>query len=263
MDANTLEHASKHHSSSSGHSTLLSSVHHSTRFTFAASTPVNTLNFGTDTPLFKEPPMPPNPAPVLKPPSSRVVENVSFADAAKSLLRVNIPTQKPATQESAAQKSPTPKPATPKPPPSPKSQRTARKLQGYHPVQLLNHLPELSYGHLKMNLVSIYARNTLHERKLFFQNLHEFFFTGSELIIGGDFNCVDSNQDKYGGNVDTGFVGRQELAKLKSDFYLTDIWQKKNPRLLQFTWTNVGATIACRLDKFLISKNLMESTRTC
>ena len=233
MDANTLEHASKHHSSSSGHSTVLSSVHHSTGFTFAAPTPVNTLNFGTDTPLFKEPPTPPNPAPVLKPSSSRVVENVSFADAAKSLLRVNIPTQKPATQESAAQKSPTPKPATPKPaapkpatpkpPPSPKSQRTARKLQGYHPVQLLNHLPELSYGHLKMNLVSIYAPNTLCERKLFFQNLHEFFFTGSELIIGGDFNCVDSNQDKYGGNVDTGFVGRQELAKLKSDFYLTDI----------------------------------------
>ena len=158
MDANTLEHASKHHSSSSGHSTVLSSVHHSTGFTFAAPTPVNTLNF-----------------------------------------------------------------ATPKPPPSPKSQRTARKLQGYHPVQLLNHLPELSYGHLKMNLVSIYAPNTLCERKLFFQNLHEFFFTGSELIIGGDFNCVDSNQDKYGGNVDTGFVGRQELAKLKSDFYLTDI----------------------------------------
>ena len=90
----------------------------------------------------------------------------------------------------------------------------------------------VSYGHLKMNLVSIYAPNTLRERKLFFQNLHEFFFTGSELIIGGDFNCVDSNQDKYGGNVDTGFVGTQELAKLKSDFYLTDIWRKKNPRLL-------------------------------
>ena len=99
VDANTLEHASHHHSSSSGHSTVLSSVHHSTGFTFAAPTPVNTLNF-----------------------------------------------------------------ATPKPPPSPKSQRTARKLQGYHPVQLLNHLPQLSYGHLKMNLVSIYAPNTLCEK---------------------------------------------------------------------------------------------------
>ena len=46
---------------------------------------------------------------------------------------------------------------------------------------------------------------------------------------------MDSNQDKYGGNVDTSFVGRQELAKLKSDFYLTDVWRKTNPRVLQYT----------------------------
>lgn len=85
----------------------------------------------------------------------------------------------------------------------------------------------VSYGHLKINLISIYAPNTLRERKLFFQNLHEFFFTGSELIIGGDFNCIDSQKDKYGGNFDTGFVGKQEISKLKSDFYLTDIWWKK------------------------------------
>ena len=121
----------------------------------------------------------------------------------------------------------------------------------------------VSYGHLKINLVSIYAPNTSHERKPFFQNLHEFFFTGFELINGGDFNCIDSQKDKYSGNFDTGFVVKQKLSKLKSDFYLTDIWRKKNPRIIQFTWMNANATIACRLDKFLISKNLMQSTRSC
>ena len=60
-----------------------------------------------------------------------------------------------------------------------------------------------------VNLGSICVPNTLCERKLSFQNLHEFFFTGSELIIGGDFNCIDSQRDKYGGNFDTGFVGKQ------------------------------------------------------
>ena len=114
------------------------------------------------------------------------------------------------------------------------------------------------YGHLKINQVSIYAPNTLRKRKLFSQNLHEFFFTGSELIIRGDFNCIDSQKDKYGGNIDTGFVGKQELSKLKSDFYLTDISRKKNPHTIQFTWLNANATIACRLDKFLISKNLVK-----
>ena len=52
----------------------------------------------------------------------------------------------------------------------------------------------VSYGHLKINQVSIYAPNILRKRKLFFQNLHEFFFTSSELIIGGDFNCILSKR---------------------------------------------------------------------
>ena len=58
----------------------------------------------------------------------------------------------------------------------------------------------ISCGKLKLNIISIYAPNLLHSRKEFYRNLHEYFFTGCELIIGGDFNCIDSNLDKYGGN---------------------------------------------------------------
>ena len=49
IDAETLEQelSIKQHSSSSGHSTVLSSAHPSTGFTFAAPSPIATLDFGT------------------------------------------------------------------------------------------------------------------------------------------------------------------------------------------------------------------------
>ena len=121
----------------------------------------------------------------------------------------------------------------------------------------------ISCGKLKLNVISIYAPNMLRSRKEFYRNLHEYFFTGCQLIIGGDFNCVDSNLDKYGGNSDMGFTGKDEVAKLKRDFFLNDIWRTKNKRTRQFTWFNSNASIACRLDKFLISKDLVDLTRLC
>ena len=106
----------------------------------------------------------------------------------------------------------------------------------------------ISCGKLKLNIISIYAPNLLRSRKEFYRNLHEYFFTGRELIIGGDFNCIDSNLDKYGGNSDMGFTGKDEVAKLKRDFFLKDIWRTKKERTRQFTWFNSNASIACRLD---------------
>ena len=88
----------------------------------------------------------------------------------------------------------------------------------------------ISCGKLKLNIISIYVPNLLHSRKEFYRNLHEYFFTGCELIIGGDFNCIDSNLDNYGGNSDMGFNGKDEVAKLKRDFFLKDIWRTKKQR---------------------------------
>ena len=61
---------------------------------------------------------------------------------------------------------------------------------------------------------------------IFFNNLHENFFLGTNLVIGGDFNCYDSLLDKLGGNVNL----QKELVDFKSDFHLVDIWRKKHPR---------------------------------
>ena len=86
----------------------------------------------------------------------------------------------------------------------------------------------ISCSKLKLNIISINAPNMLRSRKIFYSNLHEYFFTGWELIIGSDFNCIDSKLDKYGSNSDMSFTRKDEVTKLKHDFFLKDIWQSKN-----------------------------------
>ena len=83
-----------------------------------------------------------------------------------------------------------------------------------------------------INLVNIYAPVVLSDRKEFFDSLHDFFFSSSNLVIGGDFNCYDSPLDKLGGNINL----QKELSDFKSDFHLIDIWRKKHPKERHFTW---------------------------
>ena len=47
-------------------------------------------------------------------------------------------------------------------------------------------------GEIMVNIVNIYAPNLVSDCKSFFSCLHH-FISQSELIIGGDFNCVDSS----------------------------------------------------------------------
>lgn len=50
----------------------------------------------------------------------------------------------------------------------------------------------ISFGSVLFNLVNVYAPNKGSERKTFFEQLHTFFISQGDYIIGGDFNCVDS-----------------------------------------------------------------------
>ena len=79
------------------------------------------------------------------------------------------------------------------------------------------------------------------------------------LGLGGEFNCHESPLDKLGGNANL----QKELLDFKSNFHLMDVWRKKQPKGRQFTWFNFDLTIACRLDKFFVSKNISENTSTC
>ena len=78
-------------------------------------------------------------------------------------------------------------------------------------------------------------------------------------MIGGDFNCYENALDKFGGNISVG----GECKSLKSDFVLVDAWHKLHPSAREFTWFNHDYSIASRLDKFFVSKELFTSDCQC
>ena len=110
-----------------------------------------------------------------------------------------------------------------------------------------------------LNFVNIYAPTNRTDRKLFYESLHEYFVPASALVIGGDFNCYENALDKFGGNVSVG----GECKSLKSDFVLVDAWRKLHPSAREFTWFNHDYSIASRLDKFFVSKDLFTSDCQC
>ena len=104
------------------------------------------------------------------------------------------------------------------------------------------------------NAVNIYAPNTVSERKTFFDSLHNYFFSNGELIIGGDFNCIDAPLDRLHVRADYTFPDKTCLQTLKCDFGLIDVWRERSPRGVAFTWSNINQ--ASRIDRFFISKSL-------
>ena len=110
-----------------------------------------------------------------------------------------------------------------------------------------------------VNLVNIYAPTNLAERKIFFDSLHEFFIPSDAIIIGGDFNCYDNALDKFGGNISI----HKEYESLKNDFALVDVWRNLHPGSREFTWFNSSFSSGSRLDKFLVSRELLSPVVEC
>ena len=111
------------------------------------------------------------------------------------------------------------------------------------------------YCNTPINLINVYAPNTISARKIFFEGLHDHFLSRGNLIVGGDFNCVGSSVDKFRSD-DIHATDKKSLSSLQSDFSLIDVWRKCHPRVVSFTWSNASNTQASRLDRFLVSRSL-------
>ena len=102
-------------------------------------------------------------------------------------------------------------------------------------------------GDVNYNFVNVYAPTNPGERICFFDTLSDYFFPHSVKIIAGDFNCIESPTDKFGGN----FISAKELKDLRRNMRLVDIWWKTHGNATQCTWFNSNKSIGTRLDKFL------------
>jgi len=112
---------------------------------------------------------------------------------------------------------------------------------------------------VRLNLSNVYAPTNLTDRKVFFENLHEFSLPADVFAIGGDFNCYERASDKFGGNISLAHY----LSDFRSALSLVDIWSKIHPRTHEFTWFNSDFAIGSCLDKFLISRNPVPSVNSC
>lgn len=111
-------------------------------------------------------------------------------------------------------------------------------------------------------LCNVYAPTILTDRIEFFGKLKQFIqihaISRNNLLIGGDFNCVDNVADRNSGNLDK---SSQALTKLKKDVNLIDIWRFKNPFRIEYTFINPSHNgHDSRIDVWLISNSIGNKT---
>ena len=109
-------------------------------------------------------------------------------------------------------------------------------------------------------LCNIYSPNNSSDQITFFSSILHVLRKRSEfnIIIGGDFNCALTPQDKLGGAA----VGREnnvisEINKLCDLLKLQDVWRYQHPDQAQFTWRDKAFKVQCRLDYWLVYKQLL------
>ena len=113
----------------------------------------------------------------------------------------------------------------------------------------------------KFLCINVYAPNVDNERTEFFNTLLTTIITNfpnEKVLMAGDFNVTLEHRDKkFGINVIQNSA--KVLKNVMNELSLVDIWRIKHPNLNMFTWARTSPKVMCRLDMFLISKNLVDS----
>ena len=72
-----------------------------------------------------------------------------------------------------------------------------------------------------LRLVTVYAPNIPCERSTFFRSMQSHLNTPNDIILTGDFNCVDNTDlDKCGGNVSLNDLSSKQLVSICNAFNL-------------------------------------------
>jgi len=83
-----------------------------------------------------------------------------------------------------------------------------------------------------------------------------------QIVLGGDFNCALAPIDKTGGtSIERKKVVISEIKHLCKTYNLQDVWRCQNPNQSQYTGRNNSLKIQCRLDYWLVSKDLPNSVK--
>ena len=114
----------------------------------------------------------------------------------------------------------------------------------------------------KLVCANIYAPNDPGAQHRFYLHLNNILqkFSSESIILGGDFNCPLSKEDKEGGrDFSHKYHVAEEIKSLMCSSDLEDVWRKLHPNKKQFTW-RTSDKIKCRLDYWLTSKQLLQQS---
>ena len=113
---------------------------------------------------------------------------------------------------------------------------------------------------LMLSLCNIYAPNNQAEQLEFLQELNNCLVGKSELttmIVGGDWNCTLSKNDKIGGKPwkSTNYI----IVLTTMDILdLVDIQRERHPKLRKYTYESKALKVKCRIYFLLAAKNLTQ-----
>ena len=83
----------------------------------------------------------------------------------------------------------------------------------------------------------------------------------NRILIGGDFICADSPNDRSNKIV---YRSSAKLANLKSSLQLEDVWRHFNPNTIEYSYIDPsGRGFNSRTDLWLGSRNIVSDTVTC
>ena len=98
---------------------------------------------------------------------------------------------------------------------------------------------------------------------------HSSNHSDGSVIIGGDLNCtINPALDRFHNPCEKRRKVAQALQNSFDEIGVCDVWRRRNPTSREYTWfrsraTNVGCMSKARLDKFLISNDLLPTVSAC
>ena len=103
-------------------------------------------------------------------------------------------------------------------------------------------------------IINVYAPNRGRDRKKFFKvDLQNAIQGRDKTIIGGDYNCTLKNIDRSKMEVNDYEEGRKELQEVIKESHLEDVFRRRYPTKLAYTYHKPTGEQVSRIDMWLIS----------
>ena len=113
-------------------------------------------------------------------------------------------------------------------------------------------------------IMCVYAPNDPRGRSEFFSDLWRHAFPGIPMLLGGDFNCIESLElDKAGGDASAGDKGSVELKDFADSVSICDVFRVKFPARKLFTRHNKSNTNMSRIDRIYAPKDMISDAFGC